>query len=164
MTQDPSVKSVLDVAQQTIAAAGCASLITMDESGHPSSRAVAAFPPDANFARVVIGTHPDSRKNVHVLKDPRVLMSYVDNSNRGYVTVIGKAHIDDKSEERKTYWVDRFSAFFPGGPDSDEYQLMIVVPERLEVRSFGLKVAEEPTHWSPVILERGEAGEWRQTN
>ena len=103
MTQDPSVKSVLDVAQQTIAAAGCASLITMDESGHPSSRAVAAFPPDANFARVVIGTHPDSRKNVHVLKDPRVLMSYVDNSNRGYVTVIGKAHIDDKSEERKTY-------------------------------------------------------------
>ena len=164
MTQDPSVKSVLDVAQQTIAAAGCASLITMDESGHPSSRAVAAFPPEANFARVVIGTHPDSRKNVHVLKDPRVLMSYVDNSNRGYVTVIGKAHIDDKSEERKTYWVDRFSAFFPGGPDSDEYQLMIVVPERLEVRSFGLKVAEEPTHWSPVILERGEAGEWRQTN
>ena len=91
-------------------------------------------------------------------------MSYVDNSNRGYVTVIGKAHIDDKSEERKTYWVDRFSAFFPGGPDSDEYQLMIVVPERLEVRSFGLKVAEEPTHWSPVILERGEAGEWQQTN
>jgi len=164
MTQDPSVKSVLDVAQQTIAAAGCASLITMDESGHPSSRAVAAFPPDADFARVVIGTHPDSRKNVHVLKDPRVLMSYVDNSNRGYVTVIGKAHIDDKSEERKTYWVDRFSAFFPGGPDSDEYQLMIVVPERLEVRSFGLKVAEEPTHWSPVILERGEAGEWQQTN
>lgn len=164
MTQDPSVKSVLDVAHQTIEAAGCASLITMDESGYPSSRAVAAFPPDADFARVVIGTHPDSRKNVHVLKDPRVLMSYVDNSNRGYVTVIGKAHIDDKSEERETYWVDRFSAFFPGGPDSDEYQLMIVVPERLEVRSFGLKVAEEPTHWSPVILERGEAGEWQQTN
>ena len=164
MTQDPSVKSLLDVAQQTITAAGYASLITVDESGNPSSRAVAAFPPDADFARVVIGTHPDSRKNVHVLKDPRVLMSYVDNSNRGYVTVIGKAHIDDKSEERKTYWVDRFSAFFPGGPDSDEYQLMIVVPERLEVRSFGLKVAEEPTHWSPVILERGEAGEWQQTN
>ena len=164
MTQDPSVKSVLDVAQQTIAAAGCASLITMDESGHPSSRAVAAFPPDANFARVVIGTHPDSRKNVHVLKDPRVLMSYVDNSNRGYVTVIGKAHIDDKSEERKTYWVDRFSAFFPDGPESDEYQLMNVVPERLELRSFGLKVAEQPTRWSPVILDRGTTGQWQQTN
>jgi hypothetical protein len=60
--------------------------------------------------------------------------------------------------------VDRFSGFFPDGPESDEYQLMIVVPKRLELRSFGLKVAEEPTRWSPVILERGEAGEWQQTN
>ncbi len=41
MTQDPSVKSLLDIAQQTITAAGYASLITVDESGNPSSRAVA---------------------------------------------------------------------------------------------------------------------------
>jgi general stress protein 26 len=84
--------------------------------------------------------------------------------NRGYLTVIGNAHINETSEEKKTYWVDRFSAFFPDGPESDDYQLMIVVPERLEIRSFGLKVAEEPTRWSPVILERGTAGEWQQTN
>ena len=95
---------------------------------------------------------------------PQPLLSYLDGQNRGYLTVIGKARIDDKSEEKKTYWVDRFSAFFPDGPDSDEYQLMIVVPERLELRSFGLKVAEEPTRWSPVILERGTAGGWQQTN
>lgn len=164
MVQDPLVESLFDVAQQTIIAAGCASLITVEESGHPSSRAVAAFPPDEDFARIVIGTHPDSRKNAHVLRDPRVALSYVDNANRGYLTVIGRAHIDDKSEEKKTYWVDRFSAFFPDGPESDEYQLMIVVPERLELRSFGLKVAEEPTRWSPVILERGETGEWQQSN
>ena len=164
MTQDPSVKSLLDVAQETITAAGCASLITVDESGCPSSRSVAAFPPDGDFARIVIGTHPDSRKNAHVLSDPRVVLSYVDGPNRGYLTVIGKAHIDEKTDERKTYWVDRFSAFFPDGPESDEYHLMIVVPERLELRSFGLKVAEEPTRWSPVILERGTAGEWQQTN
>jgi general stress protein 26 len=164
MTQDPPVESLLDVAQQTITAAGCASLITVEESGHPSSRAVAAFPPDEDFSRIVIGTHPDSRKNAHVLRDPRVVLSYIDNANRGYLTVIGRAHIDDKSQEKKSYWVERFSAFFPDGPESDQYQLMIVVPERLELRSFGLKVAEEPTRWSPVILERGETGEWQQFN
>ena len=164
MTQDPSVEFLLDVAQQTVTAAGSASLITVDETGHPSSRAVAAFPPDANFSRIVIGTHPDSRKNAHVLSDPRVLLSYVDNANRGYLTVIGKAHIETDSDERATYWVDRFSAFFPDGPESDEYQLMIVVPERLELRSFGLKIAEEPTRWSPAILERGEAEKWQQIN
>jgi general stress protein 26 len=164
MTQDPPVEALLDVAQQTITAAGCASLITLDETGHPSSRSVAAFPPDDDFARIVIGTHPDSRKNAHVLRDPRVVLSYVDNSNRGYLTVIGRARIEANSDEKTTYWADRFSAFFPDGPDSDEYQLMMVVPERLELRSFGLKVAGEPTRWSPVILDRGEAGEWQQTN
>jgi general stress protein 26 len=164
MTQYSSVESLLDVAEQTIRAAGCASLITLDESGCPSSRAVASFPPDADFSRIVIGTHPDSRKNVHVLREPRVVLSYVDNANRGYLTVIGKAHIEADSEEKTTYWVDRFSAFFPNGPKSDDYQLMIVVPERLELRSFGLKVAEEPTRWRPVILAKDKAGDWRQAN
>ncbi len=163
MSQDLSIKSLLDVAQQTVTAAGCASLITVDETGRPSSRSVAAFPPDGDFARIVIATHPASRKTVHVIRDPRVALSYVDDANRGYLTVIGNAHIDDSSDEKQTYWVDRFSSFFPDGPESNDYQLMIVVPERLELRSFGLKVAEQPTRWSPVILERGKAGEWQQT-
>ena len=162
MTREPSVDSLLDVARQTITAAGCASLITLDGSGDPSSRAVAAFPPDADFSRVVIGTHPDSRKTLHVQRDPRVLLSYVDNANRGYVTVIGKAQIDDTIEEKKTYWVDPFSAFFPDGPESSEYQLMIVVPDRLELRSFGLKVAEEPTRWTPETLVRSATGAWQR--
>jgi hypothetical protein len=41
---------------------------------------------------------------------------------------------------------------------------MVVVPERLELRSFGLKVAEKPTHWSPVIMERDAAGAWQPIN
>ena len=164
MTQSPTIESLLDVAQQTVTAAGCASMITLDETRNASSRAVAAFPPDADFSRIVIGTHPDSRKTVHVERDSRVVLSYIDMTNRGYLTVIGNAHLSDDLEERRTYWTDRFSVFFPDGPESDEYLLAVLVPERLELRSFGLGVAEEPTRWSPVILERGEAGEWRQTN
>ncbi len=163
MTQDPSVKSLLDVAQQTIAAADCATLITVDESDYPSSRSVAAFPPDADFSEIVVGSHPDSRKTKHVLTNAKAVLSYVDGPNRGYLTVIGRAHIDNTIEEKKKYWVDRFNAFFPDGPESDEYHLIIVVPKRLELRSFGLKVAEDPTRWSPVILERGQDGEWQQS-
>ena len=48
--------------------------------------------------------------------------------------------------------VDRFSAFFPDGPASDDYHLIVVTPARLELRSFGLNVAETPTRWSPEIL------------
>lgn len=164
MTEDRSVESLLEAAERTMSAAGCASLITVDEFGDPSARAVAAFPPDRDFARIVVGTHPDSRKTAHVRSDPRVVLSYIDMGERGYVTVIGKAHLSGAAEDKRAYWTDRFAAFWPDGPDSEDYLLMFVVPERVELRSFGLNVAGEPTRWSPVILERGGSGEWRQTN
>jgi general stress protein 26 len=93
-------------------------------------------------------------------------MNYIDGPNRGYLSVVGMAQIDDAAgiAEKRSYWIGRFKAFFPAGPDSDEYQLMIVRPERLELRSFGLGVAAEPTRWSPVMLERDASGAWRQTN
>ncbi len=56
MNQDADMKSLLDVAEQTVAAAGCASLITMDEAGLPSSRPVADYPLDPGFSRIVIGS------------------------------------------------------------------------------------------------------------
>ncbi len=154
------VELLLDAAQQTISAAGCASLITMDESNQPSSRAVAAFAPDDDFSRVIIGTHPDSRKTIHVLRNPAVVLSYIDMTNRGYLTVLGNAVIDEGTVTKKDYWLDTFGAFFPDGPESQDYQLMIITPEVLELRSFGLKIAAEPTRWSPVILRRGVSNEW----
>lgn len=164
MNEDTSINSLLYVAEQTIAAAECASLITLDEAGRPSSRPVAAFPPDPGFSRIIIGSDTGSRKTVHVRNNPHVVLSYVDMQNRGYVTAIGEADFSDNIDDRKKYWTDRFKAFFPGGPESDEYTLMVFVPRRLELRSFGLKIADEPTHWSPVILERGETSEWRRIN
>ena len=162
MTQDQSIATYMAVARQTIGACRYASLITIDEAGHPSSRAVAAFPPDQNFARIVVGTHPEARKTKHVQSDPRVVLSYIDNENRGYLTVIGKARLYDDPTEKRAYWVDRFSAFWPGGPDTETYLLMAISPERLELRSFGLMIAEEPTRWSPATLARLDNGEWRQ--
>jgi general stress protein 26 len=164
MEDEYTVEFLLDVARQTVEAAGTASLVTLDENGAPSSRSIAAFAPDDDFARFVIGSNLESRKVDHIERDPRVLLTYLDGANRGYLTVVAKAYIERDAAERTTYWVDRFSAFFPGGPESDEYQLMIVVPERLELRSFGLKVADKPTRWSPVMLERDNAGAWAQTN
>ena len=164
MEEEYSVEFLLDIARQTVGQAGCASLVTLDGTAGPSSRSIATFAPDDDFARFVIGSNLESRKVDHIQRDPRVLLTYLDLGNRGYLTVVAKAHIERDAAERTTYWIDRFSAFFPDGPESDEYQLMIVVPERLELRSFGLKVADKPTRWSPVMLERDHSGAWAQTN
>ena len=163
MTQSPDTKALLDAAKQIMTAAGCASLITVDESGLPSSRAVRTFLSDDKFTKIVIPTHPDSRKTVHVRNNSNVVLSYIDVPSRGYVTVIGKAALNDRLEDRRTFWSEPFLAFFPGGPESEEYLLIDVTPERIELRSFTLGVAGEPTRWSPVTLERADTGAWQQT-
>jgi general stress protein 26 len=164
MTQSPDTKALLDAAKQIMTAAGCASLITVDESGLPSSRAVRTFLSDDKFTKIVIPTHPDSRKTVQVRNNSNVVLSYIDVPSRGYVTVIGKAVLNDRLEDRRTFWSEPFLAFFPGGPESEEYLLMDFTPERLELRSFILGVAEEPTRWSPATLERAATGAWQQTS
>lgn len=78
-------------------------------------------------------------------------------------SLIGKAILNDRVEDKKSFWADPFEAFWPGGPESNEYLLMDVTPDRLELRSFILGVAEEPTRWSPVTLERAATGAWQQT-
>ena len=163
MTQESDIEMLLDIGKQIMTAAGCASLITIDESGTPSSRPVRTFPSDDTLTKITIPTDTSSRKTVQAENDPRVILAYVDTPSRGYVTIIGNAELNDNLEDRKAIWVDPFSAFWPDGPESESYQLIDVKPERIEMRSFTQGVAEEPTRWTPVTLQRTGAGAWQQT-
>ena len=163
MTQDSDIEALLEVGKQIMTAAGCASLITIDESGLPSSRPVRTFPADDELTKIIIPTDSNSRKTVQARSNSRVLLSYVDAPTRGYVTVIGNAELNDRPEDKKAIWLDPFSAFWPDGPESESYLLIDVTPERIEMRSYTQGVAEDPTRWTPVTLERTGAGGWQQT-
>ncbi len=163
MTQGSDIEALLDVGKQIMTAAGCASLITIDESGLPSSRPVRTFPSDDELTKITIPTDSNSRKTVQARNDSRVVLSYIDVPTRGYVTVIGNAVLNDRLEDKKAIWVDPFLAFWPDGPESKDYLLIDVTPERIELRSFTQGVAEEPTRWTPVKLERTGTGGWQQT-
>lgn len=163
MTQTSDIGTLLNVANQIMTAAGCASLITIDESGLPSARPVRTFPSDDRLTKIAIPTDSSSRKTKQARNKSSVVLSYIDVSTRGYVTVIGNAILNDRLKDKKAIWVDPFSAFWPDGPESESYLLIDVAPERIELRSFTQGVAEEPTRWTPVTLERTATGEWQQT-
>ena len=91
MTDNPDVRTELNVANQIMTAAGCGSIITLDESGQASSRPVRTLVSDENFTRITIPTDANSRKTHHVRINPNIVLSYVDTPSRGYVTMIGKA-------------------------------------------------------------------------
>ena len=162
MAQNSDIDAVLNVAKQIMAAAGCASLITINESGLPSSRPVRTIPSDDEFTNITIPTDQASRKTHHVRRNSNVVLSYIDTPTRGYVTVIGEAVLNDRLEDKKAAWADPFSSFWPGGPESEEYLLIDLTPKRMEIRSYTQGVAEEPTHWIPVTLERTDTGGWQQ--
>ena len=164
MTQDSDIGVLMNVAKQIMTAAGCASLITIDESGLPSSRPVRTFPSDDELTKITIPTDENSRKTQHARSNPNTVLSYVDTPTRGYVTVIGRAMLNDRLEDKKAIWAEPFSAFWPDGPESQDYLLIDVTPERLELRSYTQGVAEDPTRWTPVTLERTDTGGWQQTS
>ena len=161
MNDNSDIKSVLRVAKQIMTAAGCASLITIDESGLPSSRPVRTFPSDDEFTKITIPSDVNSRKTHHVRSNKNVVLSYIDTPTRGYVTVIGKAVLTDDLEEKRAVWAEPFSAFWPDGPESEAYLLIVVAPRRIEARSYTQGVAEVPTLWTPVTLERTDTGGWQ---
>lgn len=162
MTQDSDLSAVLDVVTQIMTAAGCASLITIDEAGLPSSRPVRTFLSDEAFTKITIPSDVNSRKTHHVGNNSNVVLSYVDTPSRGYVTIIGKAEIIDSTEEKQAAWVEPLSAFWPDGPKSNDFVLIVVTPERIETRSYTQGVAESPTRWTPVTLVRSENNGWRE--
>ena len=163
MTQDSDIEAFLDVGRQIMTAAGCASLVTIDESGLPSSRPVRTFPSDDALTKITIPTDSNSRKTVQARINPLILLGYVDLSSRGYVTVIGNAELNDRPEDKQAIWVDQFLAFWPDGPESESYLLIDVTPQRIEMRSYTQGVAEDPTRWTPVTLERTGTGVWTET-
>jgi general stress protein 26 len=161
MTDDSDVGVVLGIANQIMAAAGCASLITIDESGLPFSRPVRTFPSDEQFSRITVPSDVHSRKTHQAKNNPNVVLSYVDAPSRGYVTIIGKAVLDDSPKGKQAAWLEPFAAFWPDGPDSEDYLLIVVTPERIETRSYTQGVAESPTRWTPITLARTDSGGWQ---
>ena len=162
MSEQSDTNMLLSTAKQIMTAAGCASLITVDESGLPSSRPVRTFPSDDEFTKITIPTDQDSRKTRHVRNNTNIVLSYVDGPGRGYVTMIGKAVLNDRLEDRKAAWLEPFTVFWPDGPESESFLLIEFKPERIELRSYTQGVAGEPTGWIPVTMERTDCGSWRQ--
>ena len=72
------VKQVLDAVQATMKAEQYCFLITLDNSGQPQARMVAALAVEPDL-RVWIVTSPDTRKVKEIQEDDRTTMAFSDN-------------------------------------------------------------------------------------
>lgn len=91
-----------------------------------------------------MGTSASSRKVAELRADPRATLVYQDDDKSACVVLTGRVNVNDSVEERRRRFMPMWWAFFPDGPDSDDYVVLRFVPERLEVWDASRGITPEP--------------------
>jgi general stress protein 26 len=105
-----------------------------------------------------IGTNPDLRKVQEIQNTPEVTLAYGNQRDRANLIVHGIAQITSDPELRRSRWKGTWRLFFPQGPLGDDYVVIEVKAERIELLSFSGNVVPEPFGLKPVVLMRRESG------
>jgi general stress protein 26 len=148
----PDRAAVIEAAAGVMERARFCALVTIGENGHPQSRIVDAFPPDAGMV-VWIATTPVTRKVAEIRKDPRVTLSYFDPKSMGYVTLLGKAALVTDGAEKAKHWKEDWAKLYMDKNRGDDYLLIKVTPIRLEVSVESQGITNDPKTWRPVIID-----------
>jgi len=147
----PDRAAVLAAAHTIITNARYATLVTMAGSSQPDARIVDPFAPDADFT-IWVATNASSRKVQQLRADSRVTLSYFDAANKGYVTLKGTSTLVRDPTEKAVHWKTEWAGMYKDNNRGDDYLLVRIVPETLEVVSVALGMINDPATWRPVTL------------
>jgi general stress protein 26 len=124
-------------------------LITIDDQGIPRARTMDPFEPDSNFV-VWFGTNVNTRKVRQIRENPRVTLYYFERQSESYVILTGMAFLIDEPREKAFYWKKEWKEFYPDYPN--DYLLIKVVPEVLEISGTSMGIFSDPKTWRPPSL------------
>jgi len=146
---DSSKFELMNAAREIMTAAGTCALITVDEEGRPRVRVMDPFLPESDFT-IWFGTNSKSRKVDQIKKNSKVTLYYLDSDASGYVMVHGIAQLVNGQMEKEKYWKDAWEDFYPN--KSENYLLIKVSPEWMEVISISRGINGDPTTWQPPVI------------
>ena len=132
-------------------------LITATSEG-PRSRLVQHLRVDKD-ATIWAGTSPRSRKVTDIAVRPLVCYSVEDRAAFAYLTIVANAAVSDDAAQRRAKWDPGLAAFFPGGPEGDDFVLLQLSAVRIEMMNFAQRVHLDPYGLVPAVIER-HAGTW----
>jgi general stress protein 26 len=105
--------------------------------------------------RVWVATGRASAKAGHIDKNPNVELFYQIGTDMVHLTVTGKAKFVEDVTEKKRIWNGKvfdyeLSQFFPDGPESKNFGLMLITPDRIEMTSLPeMMTGKKPEVWRP---------------
>jgi uncharacterized pyridoxamine 5'-phosphate oxidase family protein len=105
--------------------------------------------------RVWVATGRTSAKARHISKNSNVEMFYQISPEMVHLTVTGKATFVENPAEKKRIWDAKvfdydLSQFWPEGPQSKDFGLMLITPSRVELTSLPeMMTGKAPEVWRP---------------
>lgn len=149
-TVDSTAHELMSAAREIMAVAGNCALITLDDKDLPMVRVMDPFPPESDFT-VWFGTNSRSRKVHQIRNNPIVTLYYLDSNATGYVVIHGIANLVNDPMEKDKRWKPQWEAFYPN--EREDYLLIKVSPEWMEVLSTTRGILGDPTTWqTPTVI------------
>ncbi len=119
-------------------------LITVaDAEATPHARLVQHVTVGADLS-IWIGTSPSSRKAAEVERSGRASYAVEDRASFAAVVLSGAASVEGDRSVREAHWVSGFEPFFPSGPGGNDFVLIHLTPDKLELIDFAHGVHPEP--------------------
>mgnify|MGYP000854464252 FL=1 len=144
--QDSTSIKLLSVAKDIMISAKTCALITLDSEGRPRVRVMDPFIPENDFT-VWFGTNPKTRKVEQIKNNPKVTLYYLEPNGSGYVMLHGVAQLVNDQAEKDKRWKAEWEAFYPN--KQDDYLLIKISPQWLEVISYSHGILGDPDTWEP---------------
>lgn len=135
-------------------------LLTTVGAGGVSGRVLQPFPPGPDLD-VWFGTSATSRKVGELRADSRATIAYQDDSKAACVILVGRMEVVASLEQRQRRFMPAWYAFWPEGPESNDYVLLHFVPHRIEVWDASRGITPEPFGLRSAALIRSDHA-WRE--
>lgn len=148
----PSRDAIVAAARSVITQARYASFATIDAAGQPQVRVVDPFAPDADFT-IWIATNAQSRKVTQATQNAKVTLLYFDSAAKNEVTLLGRASVVTDRAEKARHWKEDWAAFYSNKNLGDDYVLIRVIAEQIEISAPSLGMNNDPRTWTPVTLK-----------
>jgi len=124
----------------------------------PAARVLQPFPAGDDF-EVWFGTSPASRKVTELRHNDAATLIYEDDARSACVVLVGNMQVVDAIDERRKRFMRLWWAFFPDGPEGDDYVLLRFVPHRIEVWDASRGITPAPFGLRAARLSRRD-GTW----